>query len=494
MRPADDIRRFIDKAAVSANPTADKIVLDAVLKAREKAPNSVSGAIRSRRRIIVMKNPMTRLAAAAVLVIVVISVMVLDRSAAPAYALADLRNAFDQAHALHIKGRKYFPTHKMPDGTEIPPVEIDTWIDVGNHRFRYTHTGLSTDSRGNVSVSTMEVVCDGTYTMTINSASKTAIYMQVSDLNRELMTHRLSQLTWSQLCVGPDLLGKSVKVGREQINAGVYDIWQVDTGATVGTAGGAPRVSTRFKLWLGSNSGRLGRSQMWRRDQDARWQLECDFQTIEYDVEPAADTFALEPPSGYIAANTKETAVPTGLTGSSASCGDNGHVWECGAIVGFTLADGSVITGWHSSDRSDSRSQQPLFAGLAFGGPLPKLPVEFFALKPAGTSSGATWKGYHLTWTRKANRFIEWSVYVPDGEPPSSVRSLGYDVLYRFNLDQRPGWTIGVNVEYGPLVQSDADFNKWVLGAMGELSDSGVPPTDVTYQKVVDLARRMRNP
>ena len=29
MRPADDIRRFIDKAAVSTNPKADKAVLDA---------------------------------------------------------------------------------------------------------------------------------------------------------------------------------------------------------------------------------------------------------------------------------------------------------------------------------------------------------------------------------------------------------------------------------------------------------------------------------
>ena len=36
-------------------------------------------------------------------------------------------------------------------------------------------------------------------------------------------------------------------------------------------------------------------------------------------------------------------------------------------------------------------------------------------------------------------------------------------------------------------------FQRCVLGAMGEFSDSGTPPADVTYQKVVDLARQIRN-
>ncbi len=42
-------------------------------------------------------------------------------------------------------------------------------------------------------------------------------------------------------------------------------------------------------------------------------------------------------------------------------------------------------------------------------------------------------------------------------------------------------------------VHDAADFERCVLGALAELSDSGKPPTDVTWQKVVDLARQMRN-
>jgi DNA-directed RNA polymerase specialized sigma24 family protein len=36
-------------------------------------------------------------------------------------------------------------------------------------------------------------------------------------------------------------------------------------------------------------------------------------------------------------------------------------------------------------------------------------------------------------------------------------------------------------------------FERCVLGAMGEFSDSGTPPADATWQKVVDLTRQIRN-
>lgn len=48
-------------------------------------------------------------------------------------------------------------------------------------------------------------------------------------------------------------------------------------------------------------------------------------------------------------------------------------------------------------------------------------------------------------------------------------------------------------MEYGLAVENTADFEKYVLGAMGEFSDSGTPPPDVTWQRVVDLARQIRN-
>jgi len=439
-------------------------------------------------------------AVAAMLAIAAIAIIFLNKST-PAYALTDLATAFDQARVIHIKGRQYFPGHKMPNGAEIPPVETDHWIDVGNHRYRYTGTGLSDDGKGKVTVSIFENVCDEPYTMMANTTAKTVVFMRISDLDRELMTYRMSQLAWSQLCGRPDQLADFVRIGPEQINGTLYDIWQLDTAhATGGMPGGgpgqpaaSPAPSTRLKLWLSADSGRLDRAQMWRRSQDGSWQLWTDFPTIEYNVEAPAGTFALEPPPGYAAANTKDTAPVMELTAGSVACGANGHLLECSVSVSFTLADGSVVMGWRSADRSAGGSQEPLFASLVFGGPLPKLPVELYGLKPAGAPNGTTYTGYHLAYTRKANRYIEWSLYVPDAEPPVSVKSLGYDVLYRFTLDPQPKARISLTEEYGVPIKNAGDFHKWVRGVMAELSDSGTPPPDVTYQKVVDLARQTRN-
>ncbi len=69
MRPADDIKRFIDKAAVSTNPKADKAVLDVVLAAQEKATGQTSAAPRLRLRSIVMRSPITKSAVAAAAIV-----------------------------------------------------------------------------------------------------------------------------------------------------------------------------------------------------------------------------------------------------------------------------------------------------------------------------------------------------------------------------------------------------------------------------------------
>jgi outer membrane lipoprotein-sorting protein len=70
MRPADDIERFIDRAAVSTNPQADKAVLSMLLTAHKgttvKTPAGVWPDIRN----IVMRSPMMKLGIAAVVVVV----------------------------------------------------------------------------------------------------------------------------------------------------------------------------------------------------------------------------------------------------------------------------------------------------------------------------------------------------------------------------------------------------------------------------------------
>ena len=68
MRPENDIRRFMDKAAVRTILEADKAVLDALRTAQQKMTPNASAEVRSGMRSIVMRSPFTRLAAAAVVI------------------------------------------------------------------------------------------------------------------------------------------------------------------------------------------------------------------------------------------------------------------------------------------------------------------------------------------------------------------------------------------------------------------------------------------
>jgi hypothetical protein len=104
MRPADDIRRFIDKAAVSTNAKADKTMLDIVLMAHEKAIDKASVANRPSLRSIVMRSPITKLAAAAVVVVAVVLFLGLwDKSVPSAYALEQTIEANRGIRYLHLK-------------------------------------------------------------------------------------------------------------------------------------------------------------------------------------------------------------------------------------------------------------------------------------------------------------------------------------------------------------------------------------------------------
>ena len=68
----------------------------------------------------IMKSKITKLAAAAVIVIaLVLLIIFLDKSVVPAYAVTDLPGLFEQAKVIHIQGWQYFPGHRMPEGEEI---------------------------------------------------------------------------------------------------------------------------------------------------------------------------------------------------------------------------------------------------------------------------------------------------------------------------------------------------------------------------------------
>jgi hypothetical protein len=65
-------------------------------------------------------------------------------------------------------------------------------------------------------------------------------------------------------------------------------------------------------------------------------------------------------------------------------------------------------------------------------------------------------------------------------------------VTYKFNFQPEPDWrTSPIGLGHGLVIESAEDFDKWILGAMAELSDSGIPPQDLTYEYVLALSKQI---
>jgi hypothetical protein len=468
----------------------------------------------------IMNSPFSKLAtAAAIVVATALTIVVLDQSTSRAYAISDVSAAFDQAQVIHVQGWRHFPRFKMKDGTERPPIAIESWIDLENGRMRQTQVAISQRAVGsshgvpgvNTTIGVTEVVCDGPYLMTLDHTAKTATFAQLSEYGRQLMAYRQSRLLWGQLCSQPAQLEQFTKTGREEIDGVPCDIWQLDSVAGMGSfasgggvsAGGGSRgggsfvqrtvvsgsqiIPSQSKLWISTAGGRLTRAQVLSQTGNGQWTVEQDYSKIDYDVTIPEDVFATELPDGYTATNPKETAPVMEPQGAMARCAN----LECQVPASFTLGDGSVIVGWQSLDRDSDESQGSLFANMTFGGSLPKLPIEIFGIRPAGSSDRMAYTARHLAYTSKAGRFTEWALYVPKATPPAGVKYQGYDAISRLNTATSLNGAVGMNIGYGVPVDSAEDFEKWVRGAMAEFSDAGAP-ADVPYEKVSNLAQQVR--
>ena len=485
MKSEEMIEKKLERLARIIGP--DKKLIENVMSRINIAPIdvlSIGQAQNIWRKI--MKSKITRLTAAAVIVIVsVLSIIFLDKTVAPAYAVTDLPGLFEQAKVIHIRGWQHFPGHKMPDGEEIPPVEIDNWIDREGGRSCHTGTGLSVDKNG-VRVTVSEAISDGQYKLILNHTERYAVFFSISDYQRMLEAYRTSRVFSGQIFGDIEQLQNFEPVGWEQMDGVEYQVWQRETAHTI------TQHAVRLEFWLSPQTGRLGRVQIWSGVDDGQWELSKDY-FIDYDVVVPDGVFTLEPPEGYTLKNTMETAIPRELGGGGgAGYSDDKYSLRADTVISFIMGEGSVIVAWQSLDSNSEIPQDEFFTGLEFGGPLPTLPVEIYGLKPAGVKSDLMYTGCHLTHTQKADKFVEWSLYVPDGAPPASVRQLGFDVLYRFNLDPEPKWRIGLTADRNMLIEGSEDFEKWVLGAMGELSDDGNAPEGITYEGVLQLAERVR--
>jgi len=123
MRPADNIDKLIKKLALKASAELGERVHGDISRALEKSEKTKSALVQPNMWRIIMKNRITKLAVAAVIIIAaVLSITFLDKSAPSAYAIEQTIEAFKNVRFLHLVRRD-----------EIGQVEDERWIEIGAH-------------------------------------------------------------------------------------------------------------------------------------------------------------------------------------------------------------------------------------------------------------------------------------------------------------------------------------------------------------------------
>ena len=492
MRHPKNIERSIEKSyleniEVSVDAEMDGRILGDALAAMEvskKTGPALAGPSIGR---IIMKSPITKLAAAVLIIVAaVLSITILNKSATPAYGITDLPELFKKARTIHIKGWVYFPNGQ--DGREPVKLELEYWFDVENGRYRlYKPGGIDKDTgepRYYTTVSDGRYVMSEAYHHPVKGKPwKSISFTKLSPFKARLEAFKNSYVFLMRMFGNMDQIKGSAKVGQEKIEGTVFDIWENEFYFSDGRG-------TKVKTWVAPDSGDVERILFWQKRQkdDPNWRLVFDLHTIELNVVTPQGIFNTEPPKGYKLDNTKETARLSGIGISPEKVMLQDY--ELHRHIGFTLSDGSVILSWSCPEKSRS-SQSDLFKGLTPGGRLPEFAAKIESLTAIPRKLGISYKGHHLAYTQKDRIFYEWSLYVSDRDPPPRSHLIGYQCHQEYNTDVQAEYN---NTKiYGDLtIESEKEFDTWLLGAMAELSDDGLVPEQVTYQNVLRLAEEIR--
>ena len=463
----------------------ERIAFGKMLDQQSKPKQSTPGIARPDIWRIIMKNRITKIAAAAVIIIaVVLSITFWDRTVAPAYGITDLPELLLSAKTIHIKGWSYFP--EATDGGKVQRrVALEKWFDFENGRSRTMSAGYD-----NVPINTTlrltESVIDGEYAMSINHGEKSVIFYRLTPFHQKVRSHEGVGELITQMLGDPRKLDEFRQIGQEDIEGTTFEIWQGDVVFPLPEQSGAHPL--RIRGWVSPTTGDVGRIVVQSRFSSGEWTNSYEVVKVERNIDIPRNIFEMNVPEGYELLNTEDEAEFLELKYGPTCYQESLSVTT---YIAFTMPDGSVIAAWSSEDESDDESQSSIFQNLTTGSALPKLPIELYRLVTVGASEPITYDGWHLLYTNKGDHFYEWSIYAPRQIPPARSEFLGYHPVPRFNPPKdRALFSLGLL--YDLLIENEYDFDEFVLGAMAELSDDGQAPEGITYEGALELAEQIR--
>ncbi len=265
MRPAEEIKRLIENLSDTASAQMDQRVREDMLRALAESERTSALAWPSIRRTI-MKSPITKLAAAAVIVAAVaLSITVVDKVTSPAYALEQTVEALKNVRFLHVVARD-----------ETGQVIDERWIEIGmdGRQVRYRQQ--------NPPALVEEV--PGAPSMVIEDAESVAVYRQ--DKQGVILYGKDNQYQW----IGPlgeffENLRQKGKILKEN------DTYQ-----------GRPA----HKVWWPAASAEC------YVDPQTKLPLTIGTAALSYE-EPPAGTFDIVIPDGYAVLDKRPGAVATAV-------------------------------------------------------------------------------------------------------------------------------------------------------------------------------------
>jgi len=490
----EEIKKRLEELTKAIPP--DETLVKNIMSSIAAKPIGKSSRIsKSRNKLIIRRFIMSRFtkfaAAAVVILVVVFGMTFLDRSSKPAFGMTDVLEFISQAKTLHIRGWRVERYGTPPKELKLP---FEYWYDLENGRYRMNYSNMSL---GGNEIDYSSRICDGQYIMsegrykpTGDRVHKTINFEKVDPAKRI----NIKWLDWYRKLVQIEGFHK---IGQEAIGGERFDIWEGEYNSGVGD--NIDRV--RLQTWLSPETARVGRSKTWRKKDNEDWVQVNEYTTIERNVPLPESIFKTESPAGYETKTAKEDAtVPIRQDRDIYEHTQFGYAplnyW---VEPVFHLNDGSLLACWQSVDAKESRDQSGYFQGLRVGGDLPKLPTEIFALSPEPNVRHMQFIGYHFAFTQKetekGKRWYEWSLFVPDKEPPPVNAVLDYRIQYRLNVNRTTDIDNSVKQIAIPdpkHVETEDDFNTFVLGAMAERSDGGLVPEHVTYENILRLAKQLR--
>lgn len=309
MRSAETIKKLIKNTKIKTNPEVNKAVLDGLLDRMDRAEGVSLNASQQNTWSIIMKSKITKLATAAVIIIVVLIGM--NQFSGPfggtsvAYGITDVPDLLRSSKTFHVQALRwiYQNNSSQSEFLKATVISMETWLDIPNMRERFTsYEGWSRPDTGERGLNKIESFRDQEYAISIEHNKKTVRFNKFS-LTKQMMKGIIDK--YVNNLISQKQLDSFIIVGRETIGGTIFDIWEREGHYPDG-------MPEKIRCWVSPETGELGRIYYWAKISDTgldNWLPSYFIEKIERDITIPDSIFEFNAPQDYTYQNTKETAL-----------------------------------------------------------------------------------------------------------------------------------------------------------------------------------------